>query len=132
MFQSKSKQTEHYNATTIVGTGTTINGNINSEGDLRVDGKVLGDVSGSGKVFVGAEGEIVGNLSCQNADILGRINGSLKIADLLQLKGKAWVEGDIFAEKLQMEPTCNFNGQCHMGGASVVNLHQDLPKQAIL
>lgn len=125
MFNAKSK-TEGREApkggTTIIGTGTTINGNIESEGDIRIDGFLNGNLTAKSKIFIGPEGSVEGDITGQHADVLGKVTGQLKIKDLLQLMGKCEVEGDIFAGKLQVEPTANFNGSCHMG-ASVVGLN---------
>jgi cytoskeletal protein CcmA (bactofilin family) len=66
------------------------------------------------------EGDICG----KQADILGAVTGKIKAEDLLYLHGKAVVDGDLYAGKLQIEPTASFNGQCHMG-ANVVELKME-------
>jgi cytoskeletal protein CcmA (bactofilin family) len=57
------------------------------------------------------EGDISGN----QADIIGKVTGNIKAKDLLQLRGDSTVTGNLYAEKLQVEPSATFNGQCHMG-----------------
>lgn len=125
MFNAKSnasaQQTSGGN-TTIIGAGTVITGNIESDGDIRIDGTLKGNLKAKAKIIIGADGFIEGNLAGEQADILGKVNGILKINDLLQLRGAANIKGDIYAGKLQIEPSVNFNGQCHMG-ASVVELN---------
>ena len=64
----------------------------------------------------GANGVVEGDLSGQQADIMGKVIGTISVKDLLQLKGNSHVKGNIQAAKLQIEPTANFNGQCHMNG----------------
>ncbi len=128
MFNSKTKSFSGETSTasaTIIGAGTTITGNIESTGDIRIDGTLFGNVISKAKVLIGAEGVIEGNLKGKNADILGKITGQIDINDTLQLRGKCNVEGDIFAGKLEVEPTATFNGRCHMG-ANVVELNADL------
>ena len=63
------------------------------------------------------EGDIFGNL----ADIVGKTSGTIKVKELLQLRGECVVNGNIYAGKLQVEPSATFNGQCHMG-ANVVDM----------
>jgi len=128
MFKSKfnmSLSDSPVASTTIIGAGTTINGEIKSEGDIRIDGTLIGNLIAKAKVFIGPEGIVEGNISGLHADILGNVKGNLKIAELLQLLGKCDVVGDIFASKLQIEPTARFNGSCHTG-ASVVGLNKEL------
>jgi cytoskeletal protein CcmA (bactofilin family) len=124
MFKSKSKSSfdeSPSGSTTIIGAGTTISGNIQSNGDIRIDGILKGNLSSKSKILIGAEGAVEGDIDGKQADILGKVTGKVKVADLLYLHGQAVVDGDIYAGKLQIEPTASFNGQCHMG-ANVVEL----------
>jgi cytoskeletal protein CcmA (bactofilin family) len=124
MFNSKSKSSfdeTTAGSTTIIGAGTTITGNVQSNGDIRIDGTIKGNLIAKAKVLIGAQGKIDGDIDGKQADILGTVTGKIKVADLLYLHGKAVVDGDIFAGKLQIEPTASFNGKCHMG-ANVVEL----------
>jgi cytoskeletal protein CcmA (bactofilin family) len=98
----------------IIGSGTSIQGDIVCEGDIRIDGQVNGLVSTKAKIVVGPEGEITGDLVCQSADILGRVSGIIKVEELLFLKGNALVKGDVYTAHFEMEPTAKFNGRCYM------------------
>lgn len=118
MFNTKSKS-ENYEenvtaSASMIGAGTTLKGDITSNGDLRIDGTLKGNIIGSAKVIIGANGVVEGDISGQQADIMGKVNGSIKVKDLLQLKNGSVVEGNITAGKLQVEPSAVFNGQCHM------------------
>jgi cytoskeletal protein CcmA (bactofilin family) len=129
MFNSKSKtdKTESVAASaSIIGSGNTITGNIDAQGDIRVDGTVKGNVISKSKVLVGAEGVIEGNIQCREADIMGQVFGNIKTEELLHLKGNAAVSGDINTAKLLIEPTVSFNGQCHMG-ANILELKPEMP-----
>lgn len=128
MFNSKSKSSPKplsTGSTTIIGAGTVINGNIESEGDIRIDGLLNGNLLAKSKIFIGPEGGVEGDIVARQADVLGKVTGKVKITELLQLMGKCDVQGDIFAGKLQVEPSASFNGCCHTG-ASVVELNKDL------
>jgi cytoskeletal protein CcmA (bactofilin family) len=118
MFNSKSKSSfdeTKAGSTSIIGAGTTITGNIQSNGDIRIDGVLKGNLIAKAKILIGADGVVEGDIDGKQADILGKVCGKIKVADLLYLHGKAVVDGDIYAGKLQIEPTAAFNGQCHMG-----------------
>ena len=125
MFNTKSKS-ENYEenvtaSASMIGAGTTLKGDITSNGDLRIDGTLKGNIIGSAKVIIGANGVVEGDISGQQADIMGKVAGSIKVKDLLQLKNGSVVEGNISAGKLQVEPSAVFNGQCHMNVSSSSN-----------
>lgn len=116
MFQ-KANKTSDSTATSInlIGNGTTIVGDIKSNGDLRIDGTLKGNLSISGKLVVGPSGNIEGNIICQNADISGEIHGKVTVSELLSLKASAKVLGDIITGKISIEPNATFTGTCNMG-----------------
>ncbi|SDD70086.1 Polymer-forming protein [Pricia antarctica] len=97
---------------------TKITGNIESEADFRIDGKLDGNVKTSGKVVIGKDGYIHGKVECVNADIEGSFNGELLVSDLLSLKSSAVIEGTVEVSKLAVEPGATFNATCSMKGKS--------------
>ena len=128
MFNSKSKSSfdaTTSNASTMIGAGTTITGDLESNGDIRIDGVLKGNLLGKAKIIVGADGRVEGNIEGLQADIMGHVTGSIKVQELLYLHGTTEVNGDIYAGKLQVEPTAVFNGKCHMG-ANIVELKKGI------
>lgn len=95
---------------------TKIKGDIISEADFRIDGKLDGNVKTSGKVVIGKGGYIHGKVECVNADIEGSFNGELTVSDLLSLKASAVIEGNVTVSKLAVEPGATFNASCTMKG----------------
>ena len=95
---------------------TKIKGDIVSEADFRIDGKLDGNVKTSGKVVIGKDGYIHGKVECVNADIEGSFNGELLVSDLLSLKSTAVIEGTVSVTKLAVEPGATFNASCTMKG----------------
>ena len=122
MFNSKSRAGMEENTSVA----TTIIGDIESNGDIRIDGTLKGNLNGKAKILIGTEGVVEGNMNANYADIQGKITGNIKVNDLLLLRGRAKIDGDIYAGKLQVEPTVSFNGKCHMG-ANIVELNAELP-----
>ena len=131
MFNTKNKlalqETSH--GTTIIGAGTAITGNIESQSDIRIDGSVFGNIFSKQKIVIGSEGQVQGDLTGQQADISGKVTGKIQAADMLQLREKANVNGDLYAGKLQIEPSATFNGSCHMG-ANIVELNSEIAHAA--
>ncbi|MBC7865902.1 MAG: polymer-forming cytoskeletal protein [Gloeobacteraceae cyanobacterium ES-bin-316] len=125
--KSKSDNDETISASaSIIGAGNIITGDIESNGDIRVDGTIKGNIYGKAKVLVGPSGLVEGSMYCNEADISGTICGNITSTGLLVLKGNASVAGDIQTAKLFIEPTVSFNGQCHMG-ANILELKHDMP-----
>lgn len=122
MFQKINKSNSTDSASiNLIGNGTTIVGDIKSNGDVRIDGVLNGNISINGKLVVGSTGKIEGNIMCQNADISGDIKGKINVSELLILKASAKLVGDIITGKISIEPNATFTGSCNMG-ALVKNL----------
>jgi cytoskeletal protein CcmA (bactofilin family) len=101
--------------TTLISAGTSLKGDLSSNNDLRIDGTITGNVHSASKIVIGASGVVEGDISGNQADIVGKVSGNIRTKDLLQLRSDCVVNGNLFAGKLQVEPTAIFNGQCHMG-----------------
>jgi cytoskeletal protein CcmA (bactofilin family) len=97
--------------------GTKIIGDIISESNIRIDGEVEGNITTSAKVVIGENGCLKGNLTCQEADIEGRIEGKLMVEGLLILRDRSNIQGDIYTNKLHIEEGAIFLGACKMNGA---------------
>lgn len=116
---------EEYNApvtsaSNAIAQGTVIKGNVTSRTDFRVDGFIEGKIDCQGRVTVGAEGKVVGDIVCVNADILGKVEGNMRVADTLSLHSTANVKGDVSTKVLVIEPQAVFCGSCDMKGSSTV------------
>ena len=126
MFNSKQNSSSDNSSSsiTIISADALIKGDIESIGDIRIDGKLIGNVVCKSKIIIGPKGIIEGDITGNNADILGVVKGKLKMSGQLNLQGKSIITGDIHASKLQIESTVCFNGNCHMG-ASIVELNNE-------
>ena len=98
----------------IITVGTLIKGDITASGDFRLDGTLEGNIQLNGKLVVGDSGVVTGNVMCQNANIIGTVNGNLSVKELLSLHTSARVRGDILINKLSIEPGAVFTGKCRM------------------
>ena len=118
MFTNKNetmKNSEPTAAVNMIGAGTIITGDVISKGDIRVDGTLKGSVNTEGKVVLGREGVIEGDVVCKDADISGTIKARITVSQLLSLKTTAKLNGDIITNKLSIEPGAAFTGSCSMG-----------------
>tara|TARA_B100001142_G_scaffold43071_1_gene38963 strand:- start:15 stop:428 length:414 start_codon:yes stop_codon:yes gene_type:complete len=110
-----TKKTEMKEMVNTIGAGTVVTGDIQSKGDIRIDGMLNGSVKTTGKVVLGKEGVVEGNVSCSNADISGELKAKITVSQLLSLKTTAKLKGDIVTNKLSIEPGATFTGSCSMG-----------------
>jgi cytoskeletal protein CcmA (bactofilin family) len=99
--------------------GTSIEGEIKSDSNIRIDGRVKGTINVRGRLIVGTSGLVEGDVTCQSSDIEGTVNGKITCQDLLSLKATAKLSGDIITKKLAIEPGAIFTGNCSMGGGVV-------------
>ncbi|MCX6221241.1 MAG: polymer-forming cytoskeletal protein [Bacteroidia bacterium] len=93
---------------------TKIKGNIESDGDIRIDGILVGDLDCKGRVVVGPDSRIDGIIRCTSAEIMGYVKGEISVKDLLSLKGTASITGNLTMGKLSVEPGARFVGHCKM------------------
>tara|TARA_B100001173_G_scaffold279078_1_gene261604 strand:+ start:192 stop:605 length:414 start_codon:yes stop_codon:yes gene_type:complete len=113
--KQEMKRTENTAVVNMIGRDTTINGDVQSKGDIRIDGTLKGSVSTEGKVVLGKEGIIEGDVVCKNADVSGILKAKITVSQLLSLKSTAKLNGDIITNKLSVEPGAAFSGSCSMG-----------------
>lgn len=94
--------------------GTIIKGDISAIGDVRMDGTLEGNITLTGKLVLGEKGVIIGNVICQNANIIGQVTGNVSVKEYLSLYATARIKGDILSNKLSIEPGAHFSGACRM------------------
>lgn len=120
MFTSKEQKKvaeEISNSTNTIGKGTVLEGNIETYGNIRIEGKVIGNIKSKSKIALGNSSNVQGNIIAQNADLEGEVKGKIEISEMLILKATAVVNGDIVTGKLVVEPGAVFNGTCKMGAS---------------
>lgn len=114
---AKSNNTESPTVN-LIATGTILKGEIESNGDMRIDGTLEGTIKSSGKVVIGTTGKVKGEVYCQNADVSGEVDAKVNVRELLSLKASAVFTGEIKTDKLAIEPGAHYSGTCNMDNAS--------------
>jgi len=113
--QEKPQETQSVSNNTI-GNGTVLQGNLTTTGNLRVDGKIIGDVRTEAKMVQGESSMIEGNIKAHSADLGGKIKGKVVVDDVLVLEPNCVIMGDIVTNRLIVESGAKFTGQCKIGG----------------
>jgi cytoskeletal protein CcmA (bactofilin family) len=99
----------------LISNGTEIFGEIKSNGDIRIDGCLTGNLVTKGKVVIGPTGKINGEIICKNSEVFGIVEGKINVGQLLILKASSKILGDIATSKLSIEPGSIFTGNSKMG-----------------
>ena len=118
MFTNKeddARITEISSSSNTISKDTSIDGNVETTGNLRIEGKIKGNIRARSKVVLGNSGEVEGKVYAQTADIEGTIKGTVQVEGMLTLKSTAHIKGDIRTGKLVMEAGAVFDGGCKMG-----------------
>jgi cytoskeletal protein CcmA (bactofilin family) len=101
----------------LIAAGTVVEGKLRTPGSIRVDGRIVGEVTATQNVSVGSTGDIDGNITAKNVTIGGKIKGMVVAQEKLVFEAKAVVRGDIRAAKLVIDEGALFDGKCMMSEA---------------
>lgn len=124
MFSSKQKEPIQSNSShvspnpsnsCILDSGTVIEGVVRSTEDLRLDGKIKGDVFCDKKFVMGDSGKVEGKVNCGESLISGKIEGEISVKGLLHLLSTAYIKGKIMASKMIVDEGANYSGECLIG-----------------
>ncbi|HEX2868947.1 MAG TPA: polymer-forming cytoskeletal protein [Ignavibacteriales bacterium] len=98
----------------IISKGVNIEGTFVSQGSVRIDGTVNGDIFVTGNLTLGETSEVHGDVRAENLTLSGRVTGSVSVAEKLVLEAKSYLKGDLVARILVVEPGAFFDGKCTM------------------
>lgn len=115
MIKKAKDSTDANQASNRILAGTSIEGEIKSNGDIRVDGSLMGNINISGKLVVGEKGSVEGDIKCAYATVSGTLKGKIEVSELFSLQASARVNGEVLTNKLSVEPGAEFTGSCTMG-----------------
>jgi cytoskeletal protein CcmA (bactofilin family) len=101
----------------FVGSSTVVEGKIKTEGSIRIDGKLVGDLISKANAALGGNGIIEGNLSARNVTLAGKVTGTVTASEKLVLEAKSMVKGDIRAARLVVDEGAVFDGHCAMSAS---------------
>lgn len=102
-------------AETIIGPSVNIQGDLNSDGNIRIEGQVTGKVNSSKGVFIQQTAKLAADIAAKEVTIAGEVQGKLNISGLLILQSTAKVSGEITSPVLRVEDGATFSGKCVMG-----------------
>ena len=104
---------------TMITIGTIVKGIITIAGGLHLEGTLEGDIICKGKVVIGPQGKVKGNVNCDTAVLYGLLQGDIRAMNELYMKSGCMVKGDVYTRKLEIEPNAGFDGVCNTTGMNV-------------
>jgi len=105
---------------TIIAAGTTIAGDIDCTGVLKVEGTIEGSVRQARQVLLAREGAIHGSVTAQEVVVGGVIDGNVQAGDRLELQSSAVVNGDIATKSIVVMEGARINGVVKMTEIALV------------
>ncbi len=111
-----SKETDKME--TFLGMNSSFKGELNVRGTLRIDGKVEGQLDVD-YAILSETGEVKGEIKAKKILIGGKMDGNLRAQELVEIKSKGKVFGDIFTPKLAIIEGGEFNGRIEMKKAEM-------------
>jgi cytoskeletal protein CcmA (bactofilin family) len=108
------KNQNHITPDTIVGPSVKIQGDLNSEGNIQIEGEVEGKINTSENIQIGQNAKVIAEMKAGNAVIAGEVIGNVHIAGSLILLSTANIKGDITCSVLRVEDGAIFSGKCSM------------------
>lgn len=117
MFRKEERNLSEVQSTTsnIISRGTILEGNIKTPGNLRIEGRVIGNLITKSKAALAQSSYVDGNILAKNAEVAGEVKGKVEVSEMLILKPTCVIHGDIVTNKLIVESGATFNGGCKMG-----------------
>lgn len=123
--ESLARDIKEGTLTGFVGNGTTLTGEANFKGMLRVDGALSGRVSSAdGTLIVSTNGRVDANVEVAIAQIFGTVNGDITATKRIEMGRVAKVTGNIQTPALVIE-----NGAIFEGGCRMVQIKEDVEKR---
>jgi len=101
---------------TIISNGVKVEGKISSDGSIRIEGNILGDIDSNGNVTIGELGEVFGKVNGFSITIGGKVQCTINAKEKLILESKADLKGDVYTKILVVEAGARFDGKSNMGG----------------
>ena len=101
----------------VIGAGTVVTGNIKTEGSIRVDGKIVGNLVTQSDAAVGLNGVVEGSVDARNITIAGKVLGTLTALQKLVLESHSVLKGDLRTSRLVVDEGAVFDGRSSMTGS---------------
>lgn len=98
---------------TTIKPATSITGKVSGPGDLFLDGKVKGDITISGLLFIGENGSVQGEVTAGNMILAGHMQGRVTVAGKIEIRSSAHIQGDLVCQRIAIDEDAHLDGEVH-------------------
>ncbi|MBU0560402.1 MAG: polymer-forming cytoskeletal protein [Bacteroidetes bacterium] len=112
---AQKKDNSNAEDVSILSSGIKIEGKLYSEGNVRLDGQMVGELTVNGNLTLGDSSNVKGNVKARNVTICGKVEGTVQVADKLILESGSKLTGDLVSKILVIEEGAIFEGNSSMG-----------------
>jgi cytoskeletal protein CcmA (bactofilin family) len=126
---SNSRDIPATEISTLLGKDAEIRGSMKTQGSIRVDGVIIGELTSTKTVTIGATGSVDGNINAEDIIISGKVKGVLTARGRIALEASAQLDGDVNATRLSIADGAVFRGRSNMGTAA---RNGGLPKEDMI
>lgn len=109
---------------TVIGSSVTLKGNLNSDTDVTLDGKLAGNIRSGGHVTIGVNAHVIGDIQASSAAVAGKLEGNIKATDSASIMETGHVRGDIDATRLEVSLGAIFIGSSRMKEPKVTEIEE--------
>jgi cytoskeletal protein CcmA (bactofilin family) len=118
------------NALSIIAAGTTLNGDVDTDGVIRIEGRVEGAIRAARQVLVGRQGSVLGDISTREAVIGGKVEGTITATERLEVQSTSLIIGDINTRAIAVIEGGKINGTVRISDAKELPHIEPTPKPA--
>lgn len=129
--EDKKSISEIVSSSNVIAKETKIVGDLQTQGNVRIEGLIEGMVYSKSKIVISESGVVVGNLMSAESEISGKVTGTVTCSEVLFLKKTALIEGDITTSKLIIENGAVFNGKCQMADQATSKINKNIKTNEI-
>jgi cytoskeletal protein CcmA (bactofilin family) len=98
----------------IIGENSSIEGNVQSGGSMRIDGHINGDITAEGDVIIGSSADVLGNIRAANIELSGTVEGKIHSDGMLKIHASGVLRGDIEVMSFVIDEGGAFEGMCNI------------------
>ncbi|KAB3530350.1 polymer-forming cytoskeletal protein [Alkaliphilus pronyensis] len=118
---SKKDDVQYTKFNTLLGADCSFEGRINTQGTIRIDGELKGEINVEGNLYIGESGRVIGNVNGSNVFVAGEVQGNIYATGQLRIAAKGKLFGDVHIKSFVLDENAIFEGTCKMLGNEQVH-----------
>lgn len=113
---------------TVIGPSVRVEGDFKGEGDLIVEGILIGDLQTKNNLKIGQNAIVEADIKASNAFISGKVKGNITTKGKVEITNTAIIIGDIKAQVLSVESGAQISGKLIMPVGNITTKENEVEK----